>query len=172
MDSGEIVYAGGAWLAGWGDSSDKGMWVRFWLDEEADRHPFAGCNKRSQEHPLGTMFMAAMVALDDAGQPIDPAKEHLAGAVETPRKGRTLSQMAHLIITGPRFCQYLREREAEYTPRVVAKHGGWTPDLARRYVVRVVLGAESLTVVDHDQEKAKIFHERVRIPFSRWSGDE
>lgn len=171
VDTGEPAYNGGLWLAGWGDTSDRGMWVRFWLDEESDRHPFARHKKRSTDNPIGSMFVVVMVALDDHGNPLDPNVEHLAGAVEAPRKGRTHSQWAHLIITGPRFCQYLREKEREFTPRINKQHGGWTPELARRYVVRYVLQSESLTCIDHDAEKLKIWHEKVRIPFNQWAGD-
>jgi hypothetical protein len=148
------------------------MWVRFWIDEQADRHPFAGFHRRSLETPIGTMFMVVLVAIDDHGQPIDPNAEHLAGAVQAPRKGRTNSQWAHLIITSPRFCQWLREKEREFTPRILRQHGNWTPELARRYVVRWVLQSESLTVIDHDQVKLKLFHEKIRIPYSQWAGDE
>lgn len=172
VGTGQVAYQGGLWLAGWGDTSDRGMWVRFWIDEESERHPFASFNRRSADNPLGTMFMAVLVAMDDAGQPIDPTREHLAGAVEAPRKGRTASQWAHLIITGPKFCQWLREKEAEFTPKINERYGGWTPELARRYVVRHVLQSESLTVIDHDPEKLKIWHEKIRIPFNQWAGDE
>jgi hypothetical protein len=172
ISNGEVVYHGGLWLAGWGDGNEKGMWVRFWIDEEPDRHPFAAFKRRCADSPIGSIFAMVLVALDDEGKPINPHIEHLAGAVVSPRKGRTHSQWAHLIITGPRFCQYLREKEREFTPQIIQQHGGWTPELARRWVVRYMLKSDSLTCIDHDPEKLKLWHEKIRIPFSRWSGDE
>ena len=66
----------------------------------------------------------------------------------------------------------LREKEREFTPKIIEKHGNWTPELARRYVVRWVLQAESLSIIDHDQQKLKTWHERIRIPYSQWAGDD
>lgn len=164
-----LVYGSDLMLAGWGDTSDKGQWVRFWLDEEADRHPFAGFRRRAGKE-LGQFFMLALVLLDTDGQPIDPHAVAITEAAAAPKKGRTFAQSAHLMITGNLFVQYLREK-SDWTGKLRKKGQEWTPELARRYV-KYVLGIESLSDLDRFPEKVALFHREIREPFSKWSGAE
>lgn len=162
-----IVYSSDGMLAGWGDSHDKGQWVKFWLDEEADRHPFAGYRRRHGQE-LGQFFMVALVLLDSEGNAIDPTAEHLAEAAAESRKGRTISQQAHLMITGSMFVQYLREKSS-WTKTLIRQGREWDADLARRYV-KWFLKIESLSDLDRYPEKEARFHREIREPFSKWSG--
>lgn len=149
---GETVstYDSDVMFAGWTDS-DRGRTIKFWIDEEASNHPFAGASKRSGQK-LGTIYAAVFVALQDDEQP----------EVSEPKR-RKLSQDAHLIITNGLFVDYLKERV--HPP----KGKEWNPELARR-LVKYTLKVESLSDLDRDEEAAKRFHEEIRIPFLDWQG--
>lgn len=169
VDTQRIVYADGGMLAGWGESHDKGQWLKFWLDEEADRHPFAGCRRRSSAE-TGQMFMLAAVLLDTDGRPIDPGQERRMEIHETHPKQRSPSQSIYLMVTGHRFVQYLKEK-SDWTKRLARAGREWTPDLAKSYV-KFRLKIESLSDLDRNPEKLKEFHQIIRRPFEKWAGYE
>lgn len=153
---GEIQYDGEMMLADWQEKPGTGMTVRFWLDDEATAHPFAGCTKRGRSAP-GEMFALALVELNEMNERVQPDQEDLQHG----RKKRTLSQDAHLMVTSEMFVQYLREM----SPR----KDGWSPQSAKDYV-KAKLGIESLSVLDHDPAKRADFHEKIRRPYADWNG--
>lgn len=162
------MYMDDVMLAGWGDSHDKGQWVKFWLDEEAERHPFAGLTRKTTAS-LGQMLIIALVLLDDEGKPIDPSVERTVEEASRP-KSRSLSSQVHLMITGHLFVQYMREKSV-WAQKYVAAGNQLTPEVARQHV-KAVLKIESLSDLDRFPDKAAQFHKDIRIPFSRWSGQE
>jgi hypothetical protein len=164
-DTGVFVYQDDVMLAGWGESHDKGQWVRFWLDEEADRHPFAGLSRR-QTQELGQFLMVVLVAIDDEGKPVDLDMEDKLIAIATHPKRRSLAQDAHLIIYGVQFQQWLREKN----PHTAHQERRWDGEDAKRWVKRF-LGIESLSDLDRNAYAAQRFHKEIRIPFSQWNRD-
>lgn len=182
--TGQIIYSDQAMLAGWGDSSTQGQHFKLWLDESADRHPFAGFNRRKGQVP-GDLFAVALVELNDDETAIDQtARAKLEGALAKPNaieqpsgaapvqagaaraaegagaKAPKLSSQAHLLVTRPAFVRYLTETK----PSLVK---GWTPELARAYVKQTI-DVESLSVLDRDPAAAKRYHDLVRRGFERW----
>lgn len=157
------AYDGELMLAGW-TNSHEGKSVKFWLDEEAERHPFAGYTRRSKTAP-GSLFAAAFVVIDETGA-VDRMQEEQA---KEPKR-RKLSAQAHLMITSTLFCNYLRERCA-YTVTLRKKGRDWTPDSARGYV-KWLIGVTSLSDIDWDTSAAERFHVLVRKPFARYNGQE
>lgn len=151
---GEIQYNGEMMLADWQEKPGTGMTVRFWLDDEALAHPFAGCTKRGRSAP-GEMFALALVELNEMNEP-----EQHEDVPQHGRKKRTLSQDAHLMVTSPMFVQYLTEMRPIKS---------WTPANAKDYV-KMVLEIESLSELDHNPQKQAAFHEQIRKPYANWNG--
>lgn len=150
-------------LMGWADTSgSSGRTVKFWLDEEADRHPFAGYDKRTTSKP-GSLFSMLLVQLADNGHPVDQADQAAAEGAGRTRGKQKLSSAAHLIITQPLFVQFCAETFPK-TPR-----GGWTPETTKRFV-KWRLGIESLSDLDRDEAKAQDFHSVFRKPYLAWRG--
>jgi hypothetical protein len=161
------IYDGEIMLAGWGDT-ERGQSVKFWLDNEASLHPFAGLRRRAGKE-LGQFFAVAMTLVDDSGGPA--VDRDIEDTMTRPgQKRRSLSQDAYLIITSDRFCQFLREK-CEYTAVLDRKGRAWDGPTAKNYV-KWRLSIESLGDLDRSADAAKRFHEEIRIPYSRWNGDE
>lgn len=168
VGSDEPAYNGEVMLCGWSDS-EKGKTVKWWLDEEADRHPFAGYGKRSGNTP-GSLFMAAFVVLQDAGGAVDQDQQSVAEG-----RGRRLSAQVHLMITSPMFVQFMTER-SQKTAALQSKGLGWDSmhngEMMTKAYIKSFLGIESLADLDRDARKAERFHQVFRIPYAKWSGRE
>jgi hypothetical protein len=159
-----VVYDGMLQLASWSDT-DRGKSARFWIDEDAERHPFAGYDKRTRTEP-GSKFTLVLVQLTDDNKPVDQVALAREEALERARGQRKLSAEAHLMVTGERFLQYLQN--------VAPPSKGqppWTADRARRWV-KWRLGISSLSMLDSMENAGKRFHEEIRKPFAAWSDDE
>lgn len=154
------TYSGELMLAGWADT-EKGKTVKFWIDHEADTHPFAGFDRRTATK-VGQLFMGVLVEIQDDGSAVDKEAEERV----SPRK--LLSRDAHFMVTGDLFQQYLRERtdiEGKLRRR------GKTLDAATsKQYVRSVLGVESLKDLDTRPDLAARFHDEIRKPFVKWGG--
>ncbi len=156
------TYESDVMLAGWGDTSDKGQWVRFWLDEEAGLHPFSGFHRRTSG-VVGQLFAAAInITTEPNGHPGD--------VPQSKNKGRTLSQMAFLTITQARFKQWLEEK-SEFTRKLHAQGRTWDANTVKAYV-KWVLKIESLGDLDRVTEAAERFQKEFEQPFNKWSGRE
>jgi len=157
--SGEVRYDGQCMFWGWRDGP-TGQSITLLLDDETYSHPFDGCQRRARGLP-GEFFAAAFVELDDDEAPVDQAAREVVERAERQakrRKPRTLSQQAHMMITGPQFLGYLRDLRDD--PCVTA-------DAAREYV-RQTLGIESLSALDADPAVAAKFDAEIRRPFELW----
>ena len=159
------AYAGDIMLAGGGETFDKGQWITLWIDEDSSLHPFAGFTRRSAG-AVGQKFAAVFVVTAEPGGDAEP----VTAAVQSAGSVRKLSQDAYLIVTGGFFCQWLEEK-SEWTEKLHKAGRVWNADTAKSYV-KHMLDIESLSDLDRDAEKAKLFHELVRKPFSQWRGRE
>lgn len=151
-----IIYDDECMLAGWGDTSDKGQWVRLWLDADASLHPFAGYKRRGASE-AGDYFAAAFVLTTEPGGP--------AEAVQS--RGRKPSQHAFLLIGSSRFRQWMEERNA-YTKTLEKKGRRWDPETIKRYV-KYRLQIESLSELDRGEDVLRRFNSEFREPFMLWS---
>ena len=165
------LYDGEMMMRGWANT-ERGKTVKFWLDNEATTHPFAGCRKRSGSE-VGTLFMGVLVELHDDGSAVDQGQRGVADG-----KPRKLSAQVHLMITSERFCQFMTERSNK-TAALHKRKLSWSSPypgrpgetMARAYV-KSFLKLESLSDLDRDPAKAEQFHKVFRIPFARWNGQE
>lgn len=158
------VYTDQVMLAGWGEDHGKGQWVRFWLDESAASHPFAGLQRKTRAD-RGTFLMVALVELDEGMDPIDQALQEKIN-----RKRKSKANQIAVMVRSATFVQWLREKApAQWTQVVETKYGGWSGDLAHRYV-RYVVGIESMRELDTDPKAWQRFEQLIRKPYEQWSG--
>lgn len=161
----QVIFNGEVMLAGWTDTSNQGQTIKLWLDDEADRHPFAGYLRRTHKS-VGSIFAVALVELSDDDAPVDQQAETALGDARTVRTTKkALSSSAHLMVTGELFVRYVRET-VRFKPGIIV-----TPDVARRWV-KDRLQVESLSDLDRDPGKAREYHEVIRRPFARWNGED
>ena len=83
-------------------------------------------------------------------------------------KPRPLSSAAHLIVTSPRFIQWLNEK-SDWTAKLHKQGRQWDAQTARNYV-KHALGIESLSDLDRLPDRAEAFHEQFRKPYAKWDG--
>lgn len=159
-----VAYSGDLQLLGWADT-EKGKTVRFWLDEEAERHPFAGFDKRSAKP--GTLFVTKLVLIDDDESPIDEkAEERVSG-------GKRISQSIYIMLHSALFIQFMNER-SNNTASLQAQGLGWDTvirgeSMIKKHIKRF-LKIESLSDIDRDPELQRRFDEEIARPFRRWVG--
>lgn len=158
MFNGEMMLmSGGAPLG-------HGYWVSFWLDDEADHHPFAGRSGRKGDTP-GDMFMAGFVELSDQDQPVDQGKRRRMEEGHR-RIKQKLSQYSALLCMQDMFHTYLHER-VTLNKKQIAKETWADGDMAARYI-RWKCGIESRSELDRDHQAARIFHDEIRRPYADW----
>ncbi len=164
----QIFFQGEMMLAGGGNPLGQGMWVRFWLDEEASSHPFAGCAGRRGDDP-GDMFEAAFVELDDDDRPINQEKRDRVERHKKPNN--PLCRWAASRSHDKLFLHYLAENIQ--LPNKKTRSVKWwdSPGEERvaRYI-RWVCQIESRSDLDKNPKAAELFHERIRRPYSEWRG--
>lgn len=162
-------FEGEMMLAGGGNPLGAGMWVKFFLDEEASQHPFAGCTARSVGHP-GDIFSATFYELDDDNEIIDPTKrqkiERLAD--DHGSEAQRLSQYVALLGQNELFIQWLAETVFLGTSKERRPAEWWRKgDHVARWV-RWVCKVESRSELDRRPEAAERFHRLIRHPYSEW----
>jgi hypothetical protein len=165
---GRPFFKGEMMLAGGGQPLGQGMWVKFWLDDESDHHPFAGCAGRKGVQP-GDLFGVVMVELDDDDVVIDQAKRRRVEG----KSGGALARFAALLCSNQLFLQYLSEKmPVGLDPsHPVSRSAEWwgTEDRAARWI-RWMCSIESRAELDNNAKAAEMFHERIRRPYSEWRG--
>ena len=159
-------FQGEMMLCGGGNPLGQGMWVKFWLDEDANSHPFAGCAGRHGSEP-GDMFEAAFVELDDDDRPINQEKRDRVEKHGPKRRQGSLCRWAAARSHDKLFLQYLSENIQ--LPDGKCRSVTWweSKDHVARWI-RWVCQIESRADLDINQKAAELFHERIRRPYSEW----
>lgn len=163
-ETAEIVLDTNVQLAAWAEGSDKGQSVKFWVDEDSSLHPFAGYRGKSG-NVVGDIFVGILVEIADDGTAIDQKARELA---ERGSRRYTLSQYAwQLAHMNGRFLQFLEEKIPK-PPKYPDLD--WTPDVAHQFI-KSRCKIESLGDLDRFPEAAEIFHQNIRRPYAKWSGE-
>lgn len=97
--------------------------------------------------------------------PLEPTFEQKEPDPE-PEKGGPLARLAGQWCKDERFWWWLSGASFETTGVILI--GGITTEDSARSLVRSICKIESRAELDHNQEAEKIFHEKIRIPFSRY----
>lgn len=159
----ETVYSGQLMLAGWADTSTKGYTVTFWCEPpDQGMHPFEGFQRGKDA------FMCMLVELDEDNAVIDQGKRERvenAARPSAPRRQK-LAQLAGMFCSNPVFHRWINEVGRSNTqPAVYDQEGaaGW---------MREALGIDSRRQLDEMEEKARMFHEKIRQPFVDWQQEQ
>jgi hypothetical protein len=161
-----VYYQGEVMLAGGGNPLGQGMWVRFWMDDEADSHPFSGCAGRRRDEP-GDMFMAAFVELDSDDEPINQEKRARVERANGGKKGGPLCRWAAQRSHDKLFLQYVSEQVLLPDRKLRPVEWWERKDHVARWI-RWMCGVESRADLDNNAKAGEIFHERIRRPYSEW----
>lgn len=153
-DQGVVRVNSEVMLKNWTETANGGQQFSLWLDDEASLHPFAGCRHRKRDEP-GEMFKISLIELQDDNTPEPVQRE---GTVRT----RTISQQAHLLVTGSMFVRYMRETKSHI-------RDDWDNQLSKLWV-KNRLDIESLGDLDKIPAKAQEYREQIVKPFERWQG--
>jgi hypothetical protein len=153
-------------LAAWAEGSDKGQSVKFWIDEDASLHPFAGYRGKRGKSDVGDMFLGIFVELDDDNRAIDQVQRDRVERATGRKAGvsQYAWQLAHL---NPRFVQFLAEKA---TRPAWMEGKTWDADTAHKFI-KYVTKVESLGDLDRMPEAAQRFHDWIRKPFARFTGE-
>lgn len=81
------------------------------------------------------------------------------------RKGAALSRTAAMMCNGAKFQRWVESR-------IGAAPRGVSPSQYAAQFVRDMCGVTSRAELDHSAKAAGLFHEAVRKPFLRWSGQD
>jgi hypothetical protein len=149
-----VHYAGEVMLKGWSDGT-TGWKVTFWFNTEAVGHPFLDVDK-------DTEFALVLVEVDDDSAPINQEKRE---RLKTKRPNK-LSNFAAQLCRTPEFWMWLQDEHGVQTA------GDEYPlsnveDISADWM-RTVLDMGSRSELDTNSIKAADFHERIRMPYSRW----
>jgi len=162
----EVFFQGEVMLAGGGNPLGQGMWVRFWLDEDADTHPFSGCAGRHGNDP-GDLFEAVFVELDDDDFPINQEKRERIERSVT--QTHPLTKWTATRDSDKLFHQWLSET-AKFPDGEYRSPEWWrTPgkDFVARWI-RWMCNIGSRADFKHDQRACEVCHDRIRRPYSEW----
>jgi hypothetical protein len=162
----QVFYQGELMLAGGGNPLGQGMWVRFWMDEEATSHPFSGCAGRRGNDP-GDLFEAAFVELDDDDEPINQEKRARLERANGAPKGGAMCRWAAMRGHDGLFLQWLSE-EMPLPDKKLRPVAWWAREDHVARWIRWLCGVESRADLDNNAKAGEIFHERIRRPYSEW----
>ena len=137
-------------LAGWSESHNGGCKVTFWLAQPSDLDAFRAMTVR-KGNTAGQRLACALVEIGDDEQPVqsEPAEKP---------KGGALAKLAGMWCHDRQFHDWLRG------PRGVSVEDA---EEAAQFI-RSECGVESRAELDGDETAAKIFHERIRVPYAEY----
>jgi len=141
----QTAFQGELQLAGWSETHNGGCKVTFWLPDAAELEAFRALTVR-KGNTAGHRFMAALVEIGDDELPVQPEQP------EDKQKGGALAELTGLWRNDPKFWEWCRCECEEDAVRII----------------RTVCGVVSCAELDHNPEAAQIFHDKFRIPFSKW----
>lgn len=152
----ETFYDEEVMLKGWSDGT-SGWKLTLWIQpDDNGLHPF-------MDHERGQMYALVMVELDDEERPINQKKrERAQQAKDASKGGYRLSSYAAILCQNELFWKFLSETVHDTDVRSAE-------DAAQ--CMRDMLGIESRSELDHDDDLARTFHDKIRRPFADWNLD-
>ncbi len=143
----KTTYEGEMQLMNWGESSNSGAWVKFWIPPEG-LELFRDLRTKSGKI-AGHRMMAVLVEIGDDEQPVQ--REEVKD--EKP-KGGELARMAGVFCKRPDFWAFTKTIGEEDATTCIYQ----------------TCGIESRVELDHNPIAANKFHELFRKPFNEWRG--
>lgn len=143
----KTTYEGEMQLMNWGESSNSGAWVKFWMPPEG-LESFRDLRTKSGKI-AGHRMMAVLVEIGDDEQPVQ--REEVK---EEKPKGGELARMAGVFCKDRDFWNFLKLDSEEATKNWIC----------------FKCGIKSRAELDHNSIAANKFHELFRKPFNEWRG--
>lgn len=143
----KTTYEGEMQLMNWGESSNSGAWVKFWIPPEG-LESFRDLRTKSGKI-AGHRMMAVLVEIGDDEQPVQ--REEVK---EEKLKGGELARMAGVFCKDLTFLSFANVH-SENEAKIMICH---------------TCGIESRAELDHNPIAANKFHELFRKPFNEWRG--
>ena len=144
----KTTYEGEMQLMNWGESSNSGAWVKFWIPPEG-LESFRDLKTKSGKI-AGHRVMAVLVEIGDDELPV--RREEVTPKVKP--KGGELARMAGVFCNDEEFREMINVNNSEE---------------ARSWIC-LSCEIESRAELDHDPIAANKFHELFRKPFNEWLG--
>lgn len=146
-------------LAGWNESHSGGAKVTFFLRDakalEAFRHLTVAKGKQA-----GHRFAMVLVEIGEDEQPVN----------QHDKKGGAITKLAAMFCGQERFWQWARLKHPEAWARaeaIVGAAGGQAPVEVAAEFVRRMCSIKSRSELDTNAAAQKVFHEHIRIPYSK-----
>jgi hypothetical protein len=153
------TYQGESQFLAWGDGP-AGPWIKLLLPESDDLEPFRGMTA-AKKTMAGQRLAIVIVEIDDQELPKTPPP--IEADKET-AKGGELAKLAGRLCADPKFQEWVIEHLATMKPP--RGEDRLPPGESAAIIVRRVCGIASRAELDHNEDAAVIFHERIRKPWA------
>ncbi|CAH0532174.1 hypothetical protein UAM5_00057 [Ralstonia phage UAM5] len=155
MDDAEIkpTFQGEVQLAGWSETHNGGCKVTFWLADAADLDVFRALTVR-KGNTAGHRLACVLVEIGEDELPVQEPPE--PSAPEKPLGG-ALAKLAGMLCSNPDFWRFLQWSSFACESAEQA-----------RSIILDVCEINSRAELDHDEAAARIFHDRIRLPYTRY----
>jgi len=170
MDANKILFSGELQLTAWGESSTTGAWVKFWIHPE-DLEAFKLLRTRVGK-VAGQRIGAALVEIadDEAVVSHAPAPSPTPAPTQPPQpRGYRAPHITGLAMLAVRWCsnpQFLAWLESTKVDGPV-----YDSEMAKAFILQTC-GITSRKFLAEDGEPARIFNEKIRLPFMAWSNQQ
>lgn len=151
-----VAFKGEVMLAGWSESHNGGAKVTFFLSSVDDLDAFRKMTVAKGKQ-AGQRLMCVLVEIGDDEQPVNQRDKH----------GGSLTKLAAMFCQSERFWQWARLTDPSAWSQAEALALTDEPIKVAAEFIRHKCGVKSRAELDTNSAAAKLFHERVRIPYSR-----
>lgn len=154
MDDSVVAFKGEVMLAGWSESHNGGAKVTLFLQSPEELEPFRSMTVAKGKQ-AGQRFMCVLVEIGDDERPV---KQH---------KGGSLTKLAGMFSQQERFWRWARLTDPVSWDRSAAIAMTEEPAEVAAEFIRLKCGITSRAELDSNSAAAHLFHDRIRIPYSK-----
>lgn len=151
-----IAFKDEVMLAGWSDSHNGSPKVAFFLRDSSALEAFRNLTV-AKGKTAGHRFMMVLVEIGEDEQPVN----------QTDKKGGALTKLAAMFCTQERFWAWASHKDEDCWKRAEALALTTNQPAIAAEWIRLTCGVRSRRELDSNQSAAKIFHEKIRIPYSK-----
>lgn len=151
-----IVYKGEVMLAGWSESHNGGAKVTFFLRDSSELDAFRHLTVAKGKQAGHRMAIVCV----EIGEDEMPVNQH-------DKKGGAVTKLAAMFCGQERFWQWALTNHKDSWSRAEAIALTNEPTKVAAEWIRRVCGVQSRAELDHNKAAEKIFHEKIRIPYSK-----
>lgn len=149
-----VAFRGEVMLAGWSENHNGPPKVVFFLQSPEDLAPFREMTVAKGRHS-GQRFAMVLVEIGEDERPVE-------------RKGGPLAALAGMFCGQEKFWAWANSVDPTGWARALAMSDVREPSYVAAEWIRLSCNIRSRAELDHDTAAAKLFHEKIRIPYSRF----